>query len=486
MSNLIEVFRELGYASETQHLAIVKLMTFDNVFSEPTSKESSESRLISDDAAKKILASLNFNSLEAAMNFFIESTDKVWLRSTHQKEGTNVQNQASNTVRWTEEEPEKYKKYKEELIKLLTSLNMVNQSPTWPKNVNYNHVIVHGALEIPQMKERLEALEPFEGILYYLTSPRGCFNDEPSVAEIIADWLGKPEKVNLIRKVLLEHKDSSNWLNNLTAVKKAILEVTDTSNWPTGKGFYYLDPSIYQENGKDKEGKLVKDLKDWPVAADIVAHRLKKMQVSHPGQFDKVKLVALPTLGKMGKGSDGKPDRKIANTDDNVELWFKDYGQKLLLDKQNQKSTQDQKIKILFISSEAQREFQHQIACKYLSPAHFEVLTICKKAPEIKVNFVLDSLTRLFYVKREAWLKKKAGSGIAQPILTQSTIATTNSNSSISAKESMAKIASSSFVPSFVSSSTPSSAISPNQTDNVSIATIEAQPGISTKAPLKK
>lgn len=416
MVNLSEVFKELGYALDIQHCNIVKLMVFDGLIKNDLNKEVSESRIISNEQAKKILTDLNFNGLGEAINFLVDTTQGAWLRATHKVETSNAQNQSVNLDRWKQTESDKYKKYREEIINILSSLNMINNTPTWPSDVIYNHVVMHGGLEIPHIKERLEALKPFEGKFYYLTSPRGAFNDEPATAEIIANWLGKPAKTDAIRKVLMEHKDKSNWTNNLEVVKKAILDEADVLKWPSGKGLYYQDLAIYQENGKDKSGNMVRDLKDWPVAADIVLHRFQQIQSANPGKFDKIILIPVPTLGKVGVGPDGKPDRKIANTDDNLELWYKAYGSKLISgDKSNP-------VKVLFISSEAQREQQHQIALKYLSAADFEVKTICKKAGEIKIDAVLDSFTRLLYAKREGWIKKSSASGTAEKMLPQQSL----------------------------------------------------------------
>jgi len=137
------------------------------------------------------------------------------------------------------------------------------------------------------------------------------------------------------------------------------------------------------------------------------------MQKTNPGKFDKIKLITLPTLGQMSVGTDGLPKRKLANTDDNMALWMKEYGDKLIAENSGKK------INIMCIANEAQREFKDQIAKKYLPAQHFNVTTISKSVGDVAIDFTLDSLTRLLFVKREAWLKKKATAGAPAPVLVQ-------------------------------------------------------------------
>jgi len=89
MINLTEALNELGYSSEVQKHTIIKLLAFDKILKNPNEKEISENVIISDNTAKAILSGLNFKTLDEAINFLVETTQKVWLRLTHAQEGVH-------------------------------------------------------------------------------------------------------------------------------------------------------------------------------------------------------------------------------------------------------------------------------------------------------------------------------------------------------------------------------------------------------------
>lgn len=266
---------------------------------------------------------LSFDSLEEGYKWLLNVTNLFFLRETFWNEGIrshNAHNSSINTKRWLTSGPEENPLVINSLYDCAERLHLTGGQP-WPTNKTSNHVVLFGGLE-HIVKTRIDFIEAFSGTLYYLTGPRGLFNYEPTLAPILSQWFGMPEKIATIQAVLDQYQDSNTtmqWTMNLSALKTEILTAVGADTWPLApQSYYYQNQHEYDLHAIQQNWEPLNCLGGpWPVAMDLVDFYMKKRSWNQ-----NVRLIPIVALGTNGH---------LAGVSDELELWYKNYGRTLLL-----------------------------------------------------------------------------------------------------------------------------------------------------------
>jgi len=383
--SLSNVFDSFGYNKPAEQIALTKLAAYRGCFD----KEGYENTLISDAKASELLE-ISFDSLENGINWLCEITQKKWLRSTFRKEGMGAdKDPVINMERWQEIAQSVAASEESVFSAIFNTLSLV-EAVGWPLE-SAEHVVIHGALE-NFVSERVHFLKNFTGHLYYMSNPRGLFNNEPSLAPILAHWFEKADVTAKIQSVLDKNKDmrasDKNWLKNLEGLKQEILDAIGESIWPTGKGYYYKNPEPF-EQAAQAEGR--QSLAGWPTAIDMVEYLIIKRQLKEPELFTNINLIPVYSV-RQGK---------VATTENNMEDFYKNYAQHL-----------PENTRIIFVSNNSQGlhyiHFQDVIAketLRRLNAQPLDIITVGPAADKISLSAATDVFAKIFYTKRPEVLK---------------------------------------------------------------------------------
>lgn len=310
---------------------------------------------MNDEQALDILDKTEFKSLQDAGKWLCQTTDLRMLRESFDHEGfkvnieSNQENKSNkNLARWNLSDAIEIKEIEKDkesinykILKLAQSLQFIDEFKL-PVKKRIKTILIHGGPEFALQervrfvvkhlnKRKLSSKQPF--LIFYGTSPRLIFNNEASLAEILASdsCLNVPGKAEEIKKVLNESKE--NWLNNgLDILKQKILTAVGLEKWPTFiKSRYNEEPEIYERSAKDSGVTI--SIKDWPVAMDLTDYLFKKEIEKYPRlkkSLAKNQVILFPAV------FEGKPG-KLTTTEDVVHGWHKKNGEALLLKQKGKK-----------------------------------------------------------------------------------------------------------------------------------------------------
>lgn len=393
LGNIID---QCAYTLEEQKIALMKLAAYRGCFGEEY-----KNKLIENTKAEEFLKK-SFDSFEEGLNWWSVTIDNSWLRKSFQNESFKNSDPTLNVARWDVDAKAVDNHEERELLSLLEQLKLVH-AVAWPKE-KVSHVIIHGAIE-KFAQERVNFLEDFSGTLVVMTSPRGLFNDEPSLAPILAGWLVEEKTIENIQKaieiiqsVLDQHRDlkksNKNWLKDLRGLKDEILQalkVLNITRWSTDKGAYHKNPEPFNKTAEDEKREAPAD---WPSSIDMVEYLLKQKQIVHPGKFKDVKLYPIYSV---------RPGR-VATTEHNIEDWYDAFGRFL------PKSPSP----IVFVSNNSKGahyiDYQHVITMETLqrlerSPGELtsRIHTVGAGATEIGLSAATDTLARIFFAKKQGF-----------------------------------------------------------------------------------
>lgn len=394
---LRDVLSYFGYKTWQQQSAIIQLLYYRGCFPEQETKE----EFILNGSASKY-ADMPFDSLENGVSWLCDITQKKFLRATFQKEGIGREKDpVVNLERWKviDDELNLFQRDAKdvELLSIFRALELVDAvEATLPHPSTLDHVVIHGGLE-KFAKERVGflksyGLKDFSGNLYYMTNPRGLFNDEPSLAAILATWFGDTNLKPMIQTVLDKHKDpkasNKNWLKDLVGLKQEILAATGKIEWPTGKGWYYKNPEPFD---KAATAESRQSLAGWPTAMDMIEHLVEQIKLEVPGHFTHISLIPIYS---------SRPNR-VANTEDNIEDFYINHAQHFPANSY-----------VVFISNNSLGlhyiPFQDVIARETLKKLNAQPLMIETVGPgseNICLSAATDVLAKIFYTKRPCVLK---------------------------------------------------------------------------------
>lgn len=353
MNSLHDVLSLIGFNSREEQIAFVKLTATYGFFSKPVAPYTSYSpahlqrqeeraeiaariwektafshlnlgkQFINDEQAEMLLTT-PFPSLEMASTWLIALLEMNFRRSSYDDEGvgSDKEKTAVNTQLWNtqdcvniDEIPQLNKRVAI-LYDYFKAMKLFDASP-WPSEKNVKHVVVFSSMAkfvqdlvnfLPQFK-----LED-DVTIYFLSGPRGLFNQEAPLAAILADWFDVPDKLSVIQAVLDEHRafsDPLNWTRNLSGLKQKILSAIGKASWCNAKGNWYNLHADLCESHTNASG--MESLKGWPLAIDMFDYLIKKRGIQ-------VRLVWAP-----GRGQEGR----LATTADLLQVWYKQYGKKL-------------------------------------------------------------------------------------------------------------------------------------------------------------
>lgn len=295
--------------------------------------------IINDDETRRILEIPVFHSYKPAYEWLRDITQIHLLRKYFDREGlTREKEQAGlyplqmleeKTINIDEAKKADPHSIPHKLYQIANSLHLLDHEP-WPTQCQVNHIVMLGHID-KYVHECVDFLHDFHGTLYYLTGPRGLFNQEESLAAILAEWYEMPEKVDIIQKVLDKHKsikDSKQWTMDLTALKLEIMEALQVTYWPKApQSYYWKDKDTFDKAADELKREHLDCLGGpWPVAMDMVAHRIKQRQMKCPGLFKNINLVQVVTKGRV---------QKLPSIDDTIQTWYDRYGHDLLEKNEN-------------------------------------------------------------------------------------------------------------------------------------------------------
>lgn len=281
-----------------------------------------EGHLIPDEEAK-ILLQIQFSTLEEGFIWLSNVTDIYFLRQEFEGESVFENTTSINTDRWNN-----LNQINPAIINSAKNLHLMDEYP-WPDQ-SIHHVVLMSSIE-PFVQDRMRFLQAFNGCLYFISSPRGLFNNEPSLAYILADWFKVPEKVKEIQQLLHSHshKDAPlQWHRNLSGLKKEILSLLQVQEWPKApQSYYYLNKAIYDKSAQMYGRERLDCLGGaWPVAADMGWYHFP---MKHQPQ---IKFIPLVTRGR---------NHKLVTMDEMIGRWLKLHGLNII----------EQGEPVLFVSS---------------------------------------------------------------------------------------------------------------------------------------
>lgn len=386
MALLKNVFDVFGYIEKEKQIALIKLAAYRGCFD-----ESYKNKIVPDEIAETLL-STQFENLEIGINWWVDTIDKKWLRSSFHQEGiAKGKDPDINVERWRIEAKSAESNEEYQLLALFKTLDLVDPVPIPEEKVS--HVVIHGGIEV-YAKARVNFIRDFTGKLYYVSSPRGLFNDEPSLAPILASWFGKPESASVIQSVLNKHKNlktsNKNWLRDLDGLKQEIIEAIGETAWPMGKGWYYKNPAPFDHNAR-AEGR--QSLAGWPTAMDMIEYLIEQRRKREPENFNNIELNPVYSV-RLGR---------VANTEDNAEDWYREYGQHLPSDE-----------KVVFVSNNSEGlhyiHFQNEMVVNKLNDIakekNFNITTVGPGAKKISLSAATDVFAKIFFSKRPSVLKQ--------------------------------------------------------------------------------
>lgn len=347
-----------------------------------------ENRIIEDIEAQALL-NIQFTTTKNGFDWLLNVTQMKFLRDSFDEEGVN-QNKDTvsiNIRRWNLTDAKKITDILEnphsieyQLYQIAHSLHLI-EAFEWPSDKEIKHVVIHGCID-RYAKARIEFIKQFQGNIYYLTNPRGLFNDEESLSKLIATFFKLPENENDIQQVLNKHKngnDQKNWKQNLSELKNEILLAIGQKSWCEAKeGWYYHGRELYDLQAKN-EGR--ESLQDWPVAMDMVDYYLT--QHINGEKRQRITLIPVLAIGKNGR---------IANTEDSVLAWHEQYDKKIA-------THQNEKIPVVFVSDNLLHGIEYQdIIVKSTLPENlYEIITVGPAAKDFSIALATDSLTKRIY-----------------------------------------------------------------------------------------
>lgn len=376
---LQSVFSSFGYGNRKQHIALTKLLAYRNCFDLDEYKD----KLITDEEANTLLEK-SFDSIEAGIAWLCDVAQKKWLRASFQREGISKSiDPVVNVERWQILNESVSASQEAEFLSIFKTLGLVD-SVDWPEEP-VKHVVVHGGLE-NIVKERISFLKDFSGTLYYMSNPRGLFNNEASVAPILAHWFGKPDLELAIQEVLDKNKDlktsDKHWLKDLKGLKKDILEATGEIEWPV-KGWYYNNHEPFDQAARS-DGRH--SLAGWPTAMDMVEYLIEQEKTINSEKFVHIRLLPVYSV---------RPGR-VANTEDNIEDFYRNHAQHF-----------PENTSVVFVSNNSiglhYIPFQDVIAketFKRLGAQQLHITTVGAGANKINLSAATDVYAKIFYSKR--------------------------------------------------------------------------------------
>lgn len=360
MAVLAQLLSLIGYKSEQEQIAYVKMMAYRDFFSKPSllseSKEEHQqilaskienalkiwhktglkeayawhrNNIITDFEAEKLLAT-PFESLEEGYSWLSNIADICFLRREFYAEGIGkeIEKAGLNTKLWDNQDKIKLIDVQQspasisaKVYQCARDLQLMSEHKPL-NNFNTENIVLFSSLEHYAV-ERINMIKQFSGNIYCLTGPRGLFNFEKSVAPILAEWFGSPEKESLIQNVLdkhLESHDCLQWTMNLSDLKREILAALNQEKWPSAlQSYYYMNKEVYDTAANNAAREQLDCAGGpWPVAMDMLIYNFKKLSMNN---LSKINFVPVVALGK---------NNKLAGVDDMVEAWYSQYGEKIL------------------------------------------------------------------------------------------------------------------------------------------------------------
>lgn len=267
-----------------------------------------------------------FSSLHEGFLWLSDFEDQYLLRKEFKNEGTGKDKEISgiNTLRWNVQNEIKIEEIEKtdhnslnyKLYQSAKELGFIQSSP-WPHHIKIKSVVLICSME-RFAKERIDFISHFKGDVYALSGARGLFNNEPSLAFILAIWFKKYDKVNLIQEVLAEHSDPNDplqWTLNLTGLKRKLSTKLGETNWPSAPdSYYYRHKKLYDAAAKASGREMLDcDGGPWPVTMDMVAY--------HCNPLKSINLIPVIAIGK---------DNKLATMDDTIRTWYLQYGREII------------------------------------------------------------------------------------------------------------------------------------------------------------
>jgi len=393
-ATLNEVFDLFGYKKQEQQSALIKLAAYRGCFGEKNSVGENYSDKVISNLEASVLLSKTFVTIQEGIAWWHEVTQKNWLRPSFNKEGFGKgKDPVINVERHHLTDAKQSSEDANQLFHCFKTLGLLDTTPFPDEKVN--HVVIHGGIE-KYASERIHFIPDFSGQIVYVTNPRGLFNDEPSLAPILASWFNKPESEKLIQAVLDEHKDmkksDKHWLKDLEGLKKEILKKIGESNWPTGKGWYYKNPKPYEDAAQSERRQSPAG---WPTAADMVDYLLQQ-RAKKENKFKHLEFIPIYSV---------RPGR-VANTEDNIEDWYATLGKHLPIDS-----------KAIFVSNNSLQlhyiGYQDVILKDALHKMGnipgkncCEVMTVGPGSNQTSLSYGTDALARTFFMKRSRVLKE--------------------------------------------------------------------------------
>lgn len=388
---LNDVLKKFGFAQK-QIISLVKLAIATGCYGNipEANKE------LSDEQTTPFLEKI-FTTTTEGKSWWVKLTQENWLRSNFKNEGDKKGPGANSRValaaRWYNEKKIVLPGHIQQLLKDLGLMDAVE----WPeeKNQDDDVIVVPGMME-EYVRERIKYVithikaVPKKLKLIYPTNPRGLFNNEPSLAPILASWFGlsDQESIEKIQSVLNKYKNpkdsGKHWLGKeFDQLKHEILVVLGKKEWPANieNSWYCKARKIYDFAFENEI--IPNSLNGWPTEMDMVEYLLK----SDPQCFEKITLVPIYAV---------KGPMLVANTEDTFENFFKLYADQL------------KGKNIFFVSDNANHYIQYQdrILQKVLRslPSNVvfkKVMTVGPGTEVADLDTALDALAKIFYLEME-------------------------------------------------------------------------------------
>jgi hypothetical protein len=382
---LRRVLDEFNYKNPDQQIAIAKLLAYRGCVPDRFNKN----ELINKEKAIQLLDK-SFSDLVEGCEWLVKVTQDSWLRKGFHKEGIGPdKDPVVNAQRWmksesnTEEAAVHENRKLLKIFKVLGLMDRVSFRQMFADTPYYAAIL--GCVE-EHAAERINFIEEDTRVVYYLTNPRGLFNDEPSLAPILASWFNRRFDVNVIQQVLDKHKDmrksDKNWLKNLSGLKSEILEALGEKKWPHGKGWYEKNPEPFD---KAASAEKRESLAGWPTAMDMVEYLLKRKQGQNSGKFQQIELLPVYSVR----------EGRVANTEDTINDWFNLYGKDVL-----------QHHDMYFVSNNSKGlhyiQFQDVVLQEALETLKHDrrCITVGPGADQISLSSATDVLAKIFYTKK--------------------------------------------------------------------------------------